>query len=286
MKNTGKNLIIAVLFCFYAGNSVYALENESVTVKSAMTYYPARSIEGQSGRMELRKTDISTACEFRLENKLPLKFSLQAGHVDIREGSLIDIPSHLEKYRFDIETTFPFPAIERNDLYLRLGITPSFYSDDWDFESSAFRIPFRTAAIYKYDETLTFIAGARLGFDLEKEVVPFLGAIYEPGQTWTFELIPPRPRILYRVSDKLKFYLEAEYFADEYEVSRQSRKGLVLRSKGLDCGLGLAVELSPDSAVTLSAGKALNHYLEYADGNGKISLDDGWYLRLGAFLRF
>jgi len=273
---------IIFAFFLFSGmfSSVYAAGDKAVLSAGAeYSYFPARSIAAGQGRASLAETETGLSCRFKIKDQLPVKISLRTVHIDLSQGSGYDLPSHLEEQQLDLETTFFFPGLKSKDLYLRLGLTPSFFSDDWAFPSSAFRLPLRAAAIYQQDEKFTFIAGARLAVDTEQELLPFLGIIYKPNRAWTIALIPPRPRVSYQLRKDIKLFAEAEYDAGEYEVEHQGQKGLVLRKKGFNCGLGLAYAWADQQKLEISAGRALNHYFKYEDNRAKISLNDGWYLR-------
>lgn len=271
---------VSVVFCFcLIVLSLYAKDQPAVMVKTGGIYFPACGIAGDQARAEIAESGAELIYRFKVKKRLPVKLSFKTAHTDISQGSHIDLPSHLEEQGLDLETTFPFPLIDRENIFLRLGITPSFLTDNWDCPSSAFRIPLRAAAVLLHNDKFTFFAGARIAFDFEREFIPFLGMICKPAPDWTLELIPPRPRVIFSIREGLRLFAEAEYSAREYEVSRNSSKGLVLRKKRVICGLGMAYDLGSNKEFIFSGGRVLNHYLKYADSSGKISLDNCWYLR-------
>ncbi|MDD5255716.1 MAG: hypothetical protein PHR11_06675, partial [Candidatus Omnitrophica bacterium] len=142
-------------------------------------YEPARSAKASEGDVELFESGAEVSLEKKFFGRLPVTFSVASEYMGIDETTTLGLPSHLTGVSFDAETTLPFSLVDKT--YLRVGITPSFYGDDWDYGSSAFRIPVRAFLIHLPNERLTLLAGVAVYPDYENEVMPILGFIYKPN---------------------------------------------------------------------------------------------------------
>jgi len=261
--------------------AVFAGEGEppdlQQTTAGYYRYLPARSVEAHSGEVEIFATAGEYSCDFKAFDKLPVTFTLEQEYVAIDDTLAdVELPSHLVSLAADIETTVPFFGVEKT--YLRMGVSPSFYGDDWDFSTSSFRIPLRAFAIHVPNERWTFLAGIAVYPDFEDEVVPILGFIYKPNQRLTFNIVPKRPNISFVLNQKVTLFAEGGgSLGSEYEVDRDGQEGVVLSYKELRLGGGLKFRLSPRIQGSLSCGGAFNRQFKYQDYRGKVNIKDGLY---------
>lgn len=263
--------LAAVLLFSLAGKSLAGGQE----LDTYFRYMPGSKAKAISGELELMEASSEYSYEFKFMDKLPVKFSLGNKYISIDNSTEVELPAHLVGLATDIETTLPFPGLEK--AYLRLGVSPSFYGDDWDFVSSNFRIPFRAFAIYLPDDKWTFLAGLAVYPDFRRQVFPILGFIYKPDESWTFNIVPKRPSISYALNEKVTLFTEGGSSFSEYEVTKDNLKNVVLSYNELHLGAG--IKYKPNSAVEgcLSAGGIFNRSLKYRDSLGKVNLKDGVY---------
>lgn len=239
-------------------------------------YMPNREVEAMPGKVGIMKAESQQIYERKVVGKLPVQFSLDTEYISIKNTSPVELPAHLTGMSIDIQTTFPFFAFE--NFYLRLGISPSYYTENWDFDSSAFRIPSRELLIYQPDDQWTFIAGVAVCPDYQTKVWPVAGLIYKPNDKLTFNLVPETPTISYKLTDKLTLFGELGLIlGQEYEVTKEDLNNVILQYKESRLGTGFRYEFNKYIRSSVTVGGVFNRRLRYRDGLGKVNIDDSVY---------
>ncbi|MCM8796628.1 MAG: hypothetical protein NC923_01900 [Candidatus Omnitrophica bacterium] len=263
-----------------------SIEEQEFTQESDsyFKYTPVADAKEMSGKIGIMKAASEYKYTYKLFGKLPIKFSVGQKYIGIDNSTEVMLPAHLVAVTTDIETTFPF--FTANNTYLRIGVSPSFYGDDWSLPSSGFRIPIRTYLIYMPNEQWTYIFGVAVYSDFEKEVLPVLGFIYKPNDKLTFNIVPIRPNINYAINKKLSIFGEFGGAIDnEFEVSKGNLKNTILRYKGNYVGTGLQYDCNRYIRTSISTGLAFNRLLKYEDEIGKVKIDNTVYLEFRAQIR-
>jgi hypothetical protein len=268
-----KRVMAIISFCSLFCVSAEACER---SLDTYVRYFTQDKVEAMEGGVKVLGSGTEAAYEFKAFDKLPLKLALSSTYIGIENSTPVELPAHLAGLSADMETTFPFFTLE--NTYLRLGISPSFYDEDWDFQTSSFRIPVRTMLIYKPSDTWTYIAGVAVYPDFENEVYPILGLIYKPNAKLTFNLVPKRPNISYSLNEKTTLFAEGGNSFGEYEVTKDNLKNVILQYKEMRLGAGLKYKLNKSVEASLSAGGAFNRTLKYRDSLGKVNLKDSGYV--------
>lgn len=246
------------------------------TVDSYFRFMPSRSLKAQAGEIRMVESGSEYKREFKVGNKLPVKFSLSNNYIGIENTSSLELPKRLVGLSVDIETTVPFLSLE--DIYLRLGLSPSFYGDDWDFSASEFRIPSRAFFIYLPDKKWVFLFGLAVYPDFERKLLPVLGFIYRPNHKLAFNITPKRPNISYLLNDKITLFAEAgSSFNSEFEVAKGALKSAVLGYSEKHLGLGAKYKFNKFTEASVSAGGSFGRYLKYRDSLGKANIKNGAY---------
>ncbi|MDP2937794.1 MAG: DUF6268 family outer membrane beta-barrel protein [Candidatus Omnitrophota bacterium] len=277
----GLFIIIATLTFFSsrlnAETQDEAENKPSQAIDSYVRYMPSRSVDAASGKVEIIESDAKYSYEFKAFDKLPVKLSIDNNYIGI-ESSLnsVELPAHLVGLTTDIETTVPFFHFSKT--YLRIGISPSFYGDDWDFKASSFRIPSRYFLIYQPNDKWTFLSGVAVYPEFEIGVWPILGFIYKPNDKLVFNIIPKRPNITYALNDRISLFAEGgSALNSEFEVTRDNLKNIVLRYRETHLGAGIKFKLNQYIQTSISAGGMFNRYLKYKDSLGRVDIKDGLY---------
>lgn len=254
-----------------------AQENSHHQLDSFARYVPSRSVEAMPGEIKLIETNAEYSYEFRAFDKLPVKISLGNMYIGIEDTLKdIELPSHLTGLTTDIETTLPF--FNFHQTYFRIGLSSSFFADDWDFPASSFRILSRYFLIYQPTSQWTFLSGIAVYPNFENEVLPILGFIYKPNDKLIFNIIPKRPNITYLLSDKISLFAEGgSSLNSEFEVLRNNEKNVVLRYRETHLGGGIKLKLNQYIECSLSTGGIFNRTLKYRDNQGKANIKDGLY---------
>jgi len=251
-------------------------EEISQEMHSYIRYLPSSKIKAASGKVEITESEFKYSCTTKFWDRLPVKFSLDHQYIGIKDSVGVGLPAHLVGVSGDIETTFPFFGLR--ETYLRVGISPSFYGDDWDFVSSSFRIPSRLFLIHIPDEKWVFLAGIGIYPDFQSEILPILGFIYKPNERLTFNIVPKRPNISYLASDTITLFVEGGgSLNSEFEVDKDNLKHVVLCYKETRLGGGLEFRFNKFMKTYVSIGGVFNRSLKYRDSLGKVVMRDGWY---------
>jgi len=236
----------------------------------------AKAIEGKVG---IFHAESEYSYELKVKQRLPVRLNIGTQYISIDNSTQVDLPPHLNGFSAGLETTFPF--FGRDKTYQRIGIFPSFYGDDWNFDTSDFRLPFRYLLIRQQNEFWTFIAGVAVYPGFETEVLPVLGFIYQPNEKLLFNIVPKRPGISYALNDRITLLAEGgSYFNNEYEVKKDGQEGVIVRLKETRLAAGVIIKLNELMRASLTAGDTFGRSIKYRDSLGKINLKDSPFVEL------
>jgi hypothetical protein len=279
VKNVFITRVFLVVFAPVAFVSfLYSELCSAAEVDSYVRYLPSRSVDAMPGEVGVVESEAECSQEYKIFSGLPVKLSLNTQYIGIENTTPVELPAHLFGLAWDAEATFPFWDFKKT--YLRLGVSPSFYADDWNFPASAFRIPVRSLLIYLPNARWTFLAGLAVYPDFENRVLPILGFIYKPNEKLIFNITPRRPNISYILDRQVTLFAEGGSSLSEFEVSKDNTENVVLSYK--ETRLGGGIEFTPRSSVktSLSAGGVFNRSLKYRDSLGKVGVRGGFYTEL------
>jgi len=211
-------------------------------------------------------------------DKLPVTFSMGNDCMFINKKGPVSLPAHLVAITADVETVVPLFGLK--GVYIGGGISPSFYSDEWNFEASAFRLPCRGFLAYQPDDKWTFVGGAAVFPKLKYPVWPIFGVIYKPVKELTFNLVSENPNIVYLLNDRISLFAEGDFTYDEYEVDRDAAKNVILRYEDIHMGGGVEFKFSKFMKAALTAGGIFDRSFKYRDGGGGADVKSGFYTGL------
>lgn len=258
--------------------------NNRVEADVYARYLPSRRVEAQPGKVTVVDEGSTFSCEFKAGGVLPVKFSLGERYIGIKNNSPVDLPAHLTAVTTDIETTFPLSGLDKT--FVRFGAGPSFFGEDWNVSASSLRIPFRAVLIYRPDQAWTWLAGVAVCPGFERKAISLFGVIFKPNDTWTFHLVPDRPRILYRLTGRMKLFVEGGGSFGEYEVTKDNLKNVVLQYKEFHLGGGIKYKINEYFESSCSIGEMFNRRFQYRDSLGKVGVKDGLYTEVRLEARF
>jgi len=254
-------------------------EDSEVTVKAGSRYLMNSDVSNMDGEIEVTESKFSLKHKDKISGQLPFDINLNVKHIDINEDLAVDLPSHLEYRSIGVSTKFPAPCVDSDEFFVGVDVDMRMNTDDWDWETSAVRIPFRAYLIYKPEEKFVFVCGVAVRPDYDATVLPIVGMIYKPDDRWSFNFASSEPSVTYKVDDKLTAVMEFDYALDEYEVSRGLDRGVVLKYRQASTGFGLQYEMAEDVTGLFSVGGVFGRRLEYEDDNGKVEPDAAVYLK-------
>ena len=251
-------------------------EDVQSEIDSSVIVLPSRRVEDQSGKVGIIQSDTEYSYEFKVLDALPVKLSLDHNYISIDNSTEVELPAHLVGLGFDMETTLPF--FNYKNTYLRIGVNPSYYSDGWNFRSTAFRIPSRYYLIYRPDERWTFVGGLYVACDFETPVFPILGFVYKPNDRLTFNIVPDRPNITYSLNDKIDLFAEGGRAVNsEFEVAKDDIKNTKLIYNQAHLGGGIKYNFNKYIQTSVTVGGVFNRTIKYQDSLGKVNIKNGLY---------
>ncbi len=238
-------------------------------------YLPSRGAYAQSGKVAIVDSASELSYDAKLFGELPVEFAIGSRYIGINNTTSVKLPSHLTQVSFGAETTLPFFF---DKTYFTVGLAPTFYTDDWNFNSSSFRIPQRYFLIYQANQKLAFICGVEVIPDFDDPVSPILGFIYQPNDKLTFNITPSKPEITYALNDKLSLLLKGDMSSEEFEVTKDNMKNVILEYNEMHLGGGFRYQVNKNIQSSFSTGYIFNRSLKYRDDDlGKVSIRDGVY---------
>ncbi len=243
-------------------------------------------IDNTSNEIEVNESQFDFSKEFKA-GELPVTFGLTVKEIDINENAgAASLPSRLVGKEILLGTKFPAPFLDSDHYFVGVDVIPSMHTDDWDFKSSAFRIPFRTYLIYKQSDEFILVLGATIRPQFDTVATPIIGVIYKPNDRLTFNLASSEPNITYKLNEQLMALAEFGFSMDEYEVTRNGQDGVVFKYNESSFGGGFKYDLTKNIEAMLTAGGVFGRYIEYRDKVDKTIPETGLYTNFKLSAKF
>ena len=280
--NNEKNILVLLSGLALMVPSVGWAEKEGPQVVAGIQsrHIYSSDIEATDGDIDITSTKFDLTYKFKAAGELPVDISLDVGHKDINADTSVDLPSHLGSRRLGLSTKFPVPFVSDDRFFMGIDILPTLNTDNWDWRSGAFRIPFRSYLIFKESDDLILVGGVSVRPEYEREVIPVIGLIYRPNDRLSFNFASDDPNISYKLNDVTLLRWELQYVFDEYEVTRGTQEGVVLQYQEISSGFGIEHQFNETFKGAVSAGGVFNRQLEYKDDVGKVAPETGFYTGL------
>ncbi len=192
-----------------------------------------------------------------------------------------DLPAQL--YDFSFETVGALPIGEH--WFVQAAIAPSFFTDSHNTGRTAFRLPGRLLAFWKYSESLTFLAGVLYLDRDDVKALPSAGVLWNPNDDWKFELAAPRPRVAWRLSyddnSTRWIYLVGEFGGGTWAIRRASSVNDVATLSDYRLMAGYERKWTSGRSWLVEAGYVFSRRLEYTSKLGDTDLPSSTLVRLG-----
>jgi len=244
-------------------------------MQSYVRFMPKVEVNTQDGSVAITDAAAEWSYEHKFFGRLPVEFSMEQSYININNSTVVKIPSRLTGIGFGLDVTLPLLMLEK--MYFRIGVTPSFYTDNWSLYENSLRLPQRYFAIWQPNDKFTAILGMAVYPRFRDVFLPIAGIIYKPNDKWLFNLVPSRPTINYTLNDKIAFFGEYSMSGGEYVVTKDGNKGTPLNYDEQHAGVGLEYTLNKYVQGSLAVGGAFARKLQYRESYGKVDIKNGFY---------
>ena len=243
---------------------------------SYVRFMPLAGAKSQSGKVGLVASATEYSYQAKAFDKLPVELAVGSKYIGINNSTAVELPARLTTVSFGLQTILPFFNIDKT--YFTIGLAPTFSTDNWNFRTNSFHLAQRYFMIYQPTEKLTVICGAEYLPGFKPAVSPIVGVIYKPNERLAFNLIPDNPEISYELDKRWTVFAQGDYTAEEYRVTQNNLKNVVLNYNEMRLGGGLRCALNKNIKGSLAVGSAFNRSIEYRqDSLGKVALNNGFY---------
>jgi len=256
-------------------------DNLSSDFTSYAKYVPSHSVKSQAGNIELIQSGAEYSYKFKVFEELPIGLSVGSEYIGIKNTTKVELPAHLTRASFGVETTLPFFNLNRT--YLHIELNPSFYGDDWDFGTANFNLQNRYVVVYQPNKRWTFLAGVDIYPHYVYPVLhtypvsPIAGFIYKPNDRLEFRITPDNANVSYLITDRLTLFAEESDSIGGYSVSVNDKSRKILKYSQASLGAGVKYKINKFIDASFAAGDVFYQLLKYKDDSGKVASKNGIY---------
>lgn len=176
----------------------------------------------------------------------------------------------------------------KGDTAIFLESRPGVYFQH-DINTGAFDAPTTLAAAIPVfgGDRFYLVVGAAGSLLWNYHVLPFVGAVWHINDQWDLRAVLPEPRLTYKVTEKLHFYVGGELVGGGFKTDRRyiqdnprrSLSGTTVTYTDVRAGGGITWECKPFS-VDLGAGASLQRQFDYERANETYETDPAPYVKL------
>ncbi|MGA7698954.1 MAG: hypothetical protein WCB27_05070 [Thermoguttaceae bacterium] len=112
------------------------------------------------------------------------------------------------------------------------------------------------------------------------KLLPVGGLIWTPNPAMRFEVVFPRPRAVFQLSDRYRLYVSGELGGGSWAIERVSQDDDLATYRDLRVCIGIEYLCKEGIKSAFEVGYLFNRRLEYTSGIGDMNLNDGVLLRL------
>jgi len=152
-----------------------------------------------------------------------------------------------------------------------------------DFKGNArqgIRFPSHVVGFLTVGPALDLVFGADYLDRGDIKLLPVGGLIWVPNPAMRFELVFPRPRVTFQVTDKHRLYVAGELGGGSWAVERETLDDDLATYRDLRVCVGIEDIQKDGSRIAFEIGYLFNRRLEYSSGIGDMNLNDAVLLRL------
>jgi hypothetical protein len=189
--------------------------------------------------------------------------------------NVTDMPPRL----FDLEMALRTRRLLSDHMMVDLKLGTGVFTDFEGSSRKGVRFPSHAVGYYEHDHWLISVLGVDVLDRDDISVLPVFGAIWRGNQDLICELVFPRPKIQYRISETRSFYIAGELGGGTWAVERVGGIDDVATYRDIRITCGVMKWGDGDETV-FEVGYAMDRALEYRSGRGDYEPDGALILRL------
>lgn len=120
---------------------------------------------------------------------------------------------------YKVAMDFQGDIMLNNQWGVSIGVTPGLWTDFVRFSGKDFRIPARLLLTYRYSETVFLAGGIMYTDNIQRNAFPCGGVIWDISERMRLELLFPRTRYVYKVSNVWEVYGVLEGYGSTYNIT-------------------------------------------------------------------
>ncbi|MEI7729823.1 MAG: DUF6268 family outer membrane beta-barrel protein [Verrucomicrobiota bacterium] len=206
------------------------------------------------------------------------------------------------RYDFDRPAAAPVPS-QLQSVALRVGLSwqiaekwkisgdlaPGIYSDFKDINWSDFNMPFGLRANFNQSPEVHWMFGFMVNVRSEYPVLPAVGVRWKLDDSWTLNLMVPKPGIEYKVNDALTLLAGGDFKGGAFRVAQDfgDRNGhrelnnQMLSYREIRAGVGLRYQMCKDWSVVADGGWMFDRRFRFKERYFSLRAPNAPYVQLG-----
>lgn len=196
-------------------------------------------------------------------------------------GDPLELPPQLYKIAFDFQSDLQITET----VGLSFGTTPGLWTDFVKLNGDAFRIPFRVLGTVRIRDDLFLAGGAWYTDNIQENVFPIGGVIWDISDRIRAELLFPRARVVYRMNDIWQIYGVAEGYGGTWSIRTNVNGNLyneLVLYRDLRLMLGTQVDYFRRVSLFVETGAVVDRKFKFNDSiQPNVTVDPSFVLRVG-----
>lgn len=237
------------------------------------------------GEQDAFNFNFDYAHRFHLSGNLYLHAGVAYQRFDF--GNVTRLPDHLQS----AAGVFGIDYMHGEDVGAFIEVRPGFYTEN-DFDGNSFDVPITAARIWVLQpDKLYLLTGANAAFLRGRfPILPFAGLIWKPNSQWRVFAVLPEPRVIYSPTKKVDLWAGGQLVGGSFRTdgngTRTPLDGAQVDYSEYRIGAGLDYNITPNLAVDLGGGYAIERQFDFHRASRKFDSDGAPYLRAALSAKF
>lgn len=235
-------------------------------------WLPASSIHGSGGNVTMEDTKFGFVRRFKITPRIVLSTGLRYSLQNIEAPDSARLPESLQALSFSFGGDYRLT----DHFTLGISISPGLSSDFNAVSAGDIRAPVALMARYQPSRELTFQGG--VGYTSGSHgipVMPMIGLLYKPSETWGFALGVPRTGVSYKPRRDVECHLGAELGGGEYQLHDASLGANEIRYSDIKGVAGVDVSLLPFVKLGIYGGYSFDRkFVFYGGSRNDVHVDN------------